>query len=162
MRRVVWPRYGAFEELIDERLGVTHLIDLTILYHNQENALSIFDIAKGIRREPVYFLYRVYEIYDESEPIISEREPSNHYTRISRKNICLEWLQSLWKEKEQILDEFYSDQNKFFQTYGNGKKVDLSYLKILFVHTFYIVVSFVLVCASYLSYNAASQQFLNH
>lgn len=151
----MWPRYGAFEELADVRLGVTHIVDLTILYADQDKTLSIIDIAKGIRREPVYFVYRVFELDrdddDDVSPII-DGSPQNEVRHLSRNRLNLEWLQNLWKEKEQIIEEFYSDQENFFQTYGTGRPIDLSYSKLFFIHIFFLSTMTALILSLYTLY----------
>lgn len=135
------------------------------MYKDQDDTLSIFDIAKGLRKEPVYLLYKVYEISNDNDDFksnSSEKETLNYYQRLNRKNINLEWFQSLWKEKEQILEDFYTDRNKIFQAYGNGRLVELSYLKVISIHIVYLVVTLSLASALYLSYSAVSKQLLNH
>ncbi|XP_074600000.1 acyl-CoA:lysophosphatidylglycerol acyltransferase 1-like [Brevipalpus obovatus] len=157
LKRVVWPRYGAFEELADVRLGVTHIVDLTILYADQDKTLSIIDIAKGIRREPVYFVYRVFELDcddddDDDVSPITDGSPQNELRHTARNRLNLEWLQNLWKEKEQLIEDFYSDQENFFQTYGNGRPIDLSYSKLFFIHIFFISIMTAIILSLYTLY----------
>ncbi|XP_015786795.1 acyl-CoA:lysophosphatidylglycerol acyltransferase 1 [Tetranychus urticae] len=186
LNRTVWPRYGAFDELLDERIGITHIVDLTILYCDQENPITIFDIAKGIKPEPVYFLFRVYEIThdildDESlnsdENESSKNDLSNgsaslpfvnistgtatslsQVYKIKRSKLNIEWLRNLWKEKEQIMNEFYTDKESFFKTYGPGRRVDLAISKIIAVHLFYISTFIIFVYCCIFLYNLIISQ----
>ena len=191
LNRTVWPRYGAFEELLDERIGITHIVDFTILYCDQENSISIFDIAKGIKPEPVYILFKIYEITDDivcDENVnmdtistilcetnkLTDQQPngsSNYHStpfanistgmatsspqvyRIKRSKINIEWLRSLWKEKESLMNEFYTDKESFFKTYGPGRRVDLSLSKIFAIHIFYIIIFTIFVYCSHFLYN---------
>lgn len=48
-QHVTHPRFKAFKDLIGPDIRVTHIVDVTLLYRNQEDPLSILDIAFGGR-----------------------------------------------------------------------------------------------------------------
>lgn len=48
-QHVTHPRFKAFKDLIDPEIRVTHIVDVTLLYRDQKNPLSILDIAFGGR-----------------------------------------------------------------------------------------------------------------
>lgn len=121
LKHVTWPRYGAFNDLIDKRLGVTHIVDLTIIYPHLEETLSIIDILKGDRPADVQMIYRIFPL-DEIEP-------------------TSEWLNQIWKDKEQTMANFYENQQKFLSTQIKFNEVKLSLGKAITINIFYLLLS---------------------
>lgn len=117
---VTHPRFGAFKDLIDPSVGVTHIIDTTLLYDDIKNPLSILDIAFGTRKEPVILNYKVYQR--------SEINPTE------------EWLRNIWLEKDRLMTRFYEDRDSVYRQFeGTLRVAQLDWYKVLSVHLFYLL-----------------------
>lgn len=120
---VTHPRFGAFKDLMDPSVGVTHIVDATLMYDNIENPLSILNIALGNRKEPAILHYKVYE-----------RE---------RINPSDEWLRNIWLEKDKMLEKFYEDRDKVLSSFESTlRTAALDWYKLLSVHLFYLLVCY--------------------
>jgi len=91
LTNVTYPRFGAYSELIDPTLGVTHVVDLTIGYDDPDRPPSIVDILGGRRVSEVHFYYRIHPV-DEEGAVRSEK-----------------WLREQWQLKDRILGEHYAE-----------------------------------------------------
>ena len=119
LRHLTWPRSGAFLDVMDTSVGITHIVDMTLLYKDQIDTVTIVDIAMGRRSQPVYFHYRVFEVL----PGVSYDE---------------NWLNARWMEKEQIMKCFYESPEEFFRTKaGSLRPVELNYAKLVSIQIFY-------------------------
>lgn len=123
---VTHPRFGAFKDLIDPSVEVTHIVDATLLYDDIKNPLSILDIAMGSRKEPALLHYKVYKR--------SEINPTE------------EWLRNIWLEKDKLLQQYYEDRSKAFERFeGTMRSAKLDWLKVFTVHLFYLLVCYLIV-----------------
>jgi len=135
---VTHPRFGAFKDLIDPSVGVTHIVDATLLYDDIEDPLSILDIGLGNRSEPAILHYRLFKR--------SEINPNE------------EWLRKIWMEKEDLLKKFYEDRSSFLTKVEHTIRViRLDWFKILAVHLFYLLVCYL---AIFRLFNATSTTML--
>ncbi|KAI1309006.1 Acyl-CoA:lysophosphatidylglycerol acyltransferase 1 [Halotydeus destructor] len=124
LKHLTWPRAGAFYDLADESVGITHVVDMSVLYANQDAPISIGDIIFGLRPGPVFFHYRVFE----RSPDIPLDE---------------KWLNERWLEKEQLMHEFYTDKEHFLAKNSNSMRpIELSWLKMISIHVFYLAVCY--------------------
>lgn len=131
---VTHPRFGAFKDLIDPSVDVTHIVDATILYDDITNPLSILDITLGGRKEPVLIHYKVYNR--------SEINPTE------------EWLRNIWLEKDKLLRQYYEDRDSVYKRFGNClRSAKLDWLKVVTIHLFYLLVCYLTV---YRLFNATS------
>lgn len=122
-RYVTHPRFGAFKDLIDPSVNVTHIIDATLLYDDIKNPLSILDIALGNRKEPAILNYKVYER--------------------NQINPTEEWLRNIWLEKDRLLQQYYEDRSSFYKRFeGTLRTARLDWFKVLAVHLFYLLVCY--------------------
>lgn len=113
LSHLTWPRTGAFLDLTEGNLGLTHIVDLTILYLSQRQCCTILDIALGRNSQPIYFYYRIFEV----EPDVAYDE---------------NWLNQRWLEKEELMKSFYSDPEEFLRTKaGQLRPVKLSLIKLI-------------------------------
>lgn len=120
---VTHPRFGAFKDLIDQSVEVTHIVDATLLYDDIRNPLSILDIALGNRKEPAILNYKIYE-----------REKINPNE---------EWLRNIWLEKDKLLQQYYEDRASFYKRFeGTLRTAKLDWFKVLSVHLFYLLVCY--------------------
>lgn len=123
---VTHPRFGAFKDLIDPSVNVTHIVDATLLYDDIRNPLSILDIAMGTRKEPTILNYKVYKR--------SEINPTE------------EWLRNLWLEKDKLLQRYYDNRESVYEQFnGTMRAVRLDWFKVLTVHLFYLLVCYLTV-----------------
>lgn len=123
---VTHPRFGAFKDLIDPSLNVTHIVDTTLFYDDIKKPLSILDIALGTRKEPVILKYRIY----------------------NRNSIVLdeEWLRNLWLEKDKLLQRYYHDRNSVYdQIVGTLRTIKLNWIKLIMVQIFYLLIFYMIV-----------------
>lgn len=135
---VTHPRFGAFKDLIDPSVNVTHIVDATLLYDDIRNPLSILDIALGNRKEPAILHYKVYNR--------SEINPSE------------EWLRNIWLEKDKLLKKYYEDRDSAFERFeGSMRSLKLDWFKVLAVHIFYLLVCYLTI---YRLFNATSVTML--
>lgn len=145
---MVWPRYKAFEEMLNQKIGITHLVDLTVIYPDPENPISILDIAKGLKEAKVYFIYKIYKIEDENEISFEESgDGENNFEKIYRNSISEEWLRNLWLKKEQQIESFYQDKNQFLKNVEPLIMINLSLKKLILIHFFYLA-SFIIIIYS--------------
>lgn len=122
-RYVTHPRFGAFKDLIDPSVDVTHIVDATLLYDDIKNPLSILDIALGNRKEPAILNFKVYER--------------------SKINPTEEWLRNIWLEKDKLLQQYYEDRGRVYKRFeGSLRAAKLDWLKVLSVHLFYLSVCY--------------------
>ena len=155
LKHVIWPRYGAFEELVDSRVGVTHIVDLTVMYLDPQNQVSLFNILRGDRKESVKYFFRVFEVDDSPVNDGSVSSSDREISVVTREELNREWLQNLWIEKEEIMENFYSNREKFYLTHGLGRRVQLSYSKIFLIyliHLFLLIIPII-----YLFYHSGHQ-----
>jgi len=123
---VTHPRFGAFKDLIDPSVEVTHIVDATLIYDDLRDPLSILDIALGTRKEPAILKYKVYER--------------------SKINPTEEWLRNLWIEKDKLLEQYYRDRETTLKQFeGTMRSIKLDWLKVLVVHLFYSLVCYLTV-----------------
>ncbi|CAG2163862.1 unnamed protein product [Oppiella nova] len=122
---VTYPRFGAYNEVMESEAGITHVVDLTIAYEDLQNPLSIVDIGRGNRKSAVVFNYRIYDV-NQTPDIKTE-----------------EWLNKVWKEKEELLLKYYTDRQSLLNTLHEFNVVSLSWLKIIGVHVFHLSFWFV-------------------
>lgn len=123
---VTHPRFGAFKDLIDPSVEVTHIVDATLLYDDIKNPLSILDIALGNRKEPALLHYKVYKR--------SEINPTE------------EWLRNIWLEKDKLLQQYYEDRGKALERFESTmRSAKLDWLKVFTVHLFYLLVCYLIV-----------------
>lgn len=123
---VTHPRFGAFKDLIDPSVEVTHIVDATLLYDDIKNPLSILDIALGSRKEPALLHYKVYKR--------SEINPTE------------EWLRNIWIEKDKLLQQYYEDRGKAMERFESTmRSAKLDWLKVFTVHLFYLLVCYLVV-----------------
>lgn len=122
-RYVTHPRFGAFKDLIDPSVEITHIVDATLLYDDIRNPLSILDIALGTRKEPAILNYKVYKR--------SEINPTE------------EWLRTIWLEKDKLLQQYYEDRSSVYKRFENTMRAaKLDWFKLLSVHLFYLLVCY--------------------
>lgn len=118
---VTHPRFGAFKDLIDPEVNVTHIVDATLLYNDIRNPPSVLDIVLGNRAENAVIHYRVYER--------AKISPSE------------EWLRNIWLEKEKLIQHYYEDRESVYKYFGNSiRTAKLDWVKVICVHLFYMVV----------------------
>lgn len=117
LRNVVWPRVGAFKDLTDKRLGITHIVDLTIIYPSLDQAISLVDILFGREPTPVYFIYRVYNLND--------------------IELNDEWLNELWKKKDDCIQRFYDDKQSFLKSETKIREVQMQWSKMLLINVIF-------------------------
>lgn len=120
---VTHPRFGAFKDLIDPSVGVTHIVDATLIYDDIKDPISIIDIGLGNKKEPAILHFKVYKR--------SEINPTE------------EWLRNIWLEKDKMLAKYYEDRatnlKKFAKTFRVAK---LDWFKTLSIHLFYLLVCY--------------------
>lgn len=120
---VTHPRFGAFKDLIDPSVDVTHIVDATLLYDDIKNPLSILDIAMGNRKEPAILHYKIYER--------------------SKINPTEEWLRNIWLEKDKLLQKYYEDRDSVYRRFeGTMRTAKLDWFKVLSIHLFYLLVCY--------------------
>lgn len=120
---VTHPRFGAFKDLIDPSVDVTHIVDATLLYDDIKNPLSILDIAMGNRKEPAILNYKIYER--------------------SKINPTEEWLRNIWLEKDKLLQQYYEDRDSVYRQFeGTMRTGRLDWFKVLSLHLFYLLVCY--------------------
>lgn len=117
---VTYPRYRAYSELLEPAVGITHVVDLTIGYEDIQNPLTIVDIGCGNRKSKVIFNYRIYSVAD-TEDIRSEQ-----------------WLNKVWKDKEALLHQYYTDRTQLLNSFKEFNVVSLNWLKVIAIHCFYL------------------------
>ncbi|XP_054164544.1 acyl-CoA:lysophosphatidylglycerol acyltransferase 1-like [Oppia nitens] len=120
LSHVTYPRFGAYSELMESDVGVTHVVDLTIGYEDLQNPQTILDIARGHKKSYVLFNYRIFDIRKNPE-IRTEQ-----------------WLNQIWREKEELLFKYYTDKQSVLQTLQKFNIVTLSWIKIIAIHGFYL------------------------
>lgn len=130
---VTYPRFRAFKDLMDLSVGITHIVNATLLYDNINNPLSILDTALGNRKEPAILHYMVHE-----------RETINPSD---------EWLRDIWLEKDKFLEKFYEDRDKVLNSFdGTLRTASLNWYKLFSIHLFYLLVCYLtmyrLLCAT--------------
>lgn len=124
LQHLTWPRAGAFHDMCDQSLGVTHVVDLTLLYDSQQDPISISDIIFGTRPGPIYFYYRTFQVDNVHE-------------------LDEQWLHNRWLEKEQLLAEFYHDKQQFLQAKAKElRPIELNWIKMINIHLFYLAVNY--------------------
>lgn len=122
-RYVTHPRFGAFKDLIDPSVGVTHIVDATLMYDDINNPPSILDIVFGNKKEPAVLHYKVYKR--------SEINPTE------------EWLRNIWLEKDKLLNKYYEDRASVLKRNEDSFRVaSLDWFKILSVHLFFFLVCY--------------------
>lgn len=110
---MTWPRTGAFLDLTEGALDLTHIVDLTILYPDQEKATSILDIVLGRHPQQIYFHYRIFELT--ADGMYGEN-----------------WLNERWLEKEALMKSFYDNPDHFLRTKaGVLRPIQMSYFRLL-------------------------------
>lgn len=120
---VIHPRYGAFRDLMDPSVGVTHIVDATLMYDDIRNPLSILDIGFGNKKEAVLLHHKVYDR--------SQIEPSE------------EWLRKIWFEKDKLLERYYEDRDSVYKMIdGTLRVLRQDWLKIIAVHLFHLLVCY--------------------
>ena len=126
LQHLTWPRSGAFLDATDGSVGITHIVDLTILYQDLEDTVTILDIAMGRRPQPVYFHYRIFEVTD--DVTLDEH-----------------WLNARWVEKEALMKSFYDDQSEFIRSKCSSglRPVQIDYFRLIMIQVFYFVSSYV-------------------
>ena len=117
---VTYPRFGAYTELMDPSVGITHVVDLTIAYEDIQNPLTIVDIGCGSRKSKVLFRYRIFDA-NETKDIRSEQ-----------------WLNKLWLEKEELLLNYYQNREAYTKDMTDANMVSLNWLKVFAIHLFYL------------------------
>lgn len=123
---VTHPRFGAFKDLIDPSVNVTHIVDATLLYDDIKNPLSILDIAMGNRKEPTILNYKVYKR--------SEINPTE------------EWLRKIWLDKDELLKRYYEDRDSVRKQFADSmRSATLDWIKVVTVHLFYLLVCYLTV-----------------
>lgn len=131
---VTHPRFGAFKDLIDPSVGVTHIVDTTLFYNDIKNPLSVLDITLGTRKEPAILNYKLYKR--------SEINPTE------------EWLRNIWLDKDKRLAKYYENRSSFVKLIEHSMRVaKLDWFKILAVHLFYLLVCYL---AIFRLFNATS------
>jgi hypothetical protein len=126
MFHVTYPRFGAYNDIMSPEVGITHIVDLTIIYEDIQNPLSILDIARGNSKSKVIFYYRIFEV-KKIEDIRTEQ-----------------WLNKRWKEKEDFLQKYYTDKNALLKSLNHLNVVSLNWIKVLGIHCFYLSFWFIL------------------
>lgn len=122
LKNLVWPRFGAFQDLIDKRIGITHFMDVTIIYPNIQKPFTMIDVLLGVDSyTPVYMIYRVYDLQD--------IEPTN------------EWLNELWKQKDEMISSFYEDPERVLQKYPLIRRVELNWRQLWMVNVVYFTMA---------------------
>lgn len=112
-------------DLTEGALDLTHIVDLTILYPNQETAISVIDIVLGRRPQQIYFHYRVFELT--SDGIYGEK-----------------WLNERWIEKEALMKSFYDNPDDFLRTKaGVLRPIQMSYCRLVLSNIFMLMGFFV-------------------
>lgn len=120
---VTHPRFGAFKDLIDPEVGVTHIVDATLLYDDLRNPPSIIDIVLGTRKQNAIIHYKVYDR--------KQIEPNE------------EWLRKIWLEKEKLLQHYYEDRESVYSYLGRSiRSGKLDWVKVISVHIFYLIVCY--------------------
>ena len=113
LQHLTWPRTGAFLDLTEGSLDISHIVDMTILYPDQEKATSILDILLGRHAQQIYFHYRVFET--RSDGVYGEN-----------------WLNERWLEKEALMKSFYENPDEFIRTKaGVLRPITMSYPRLL-------------------------------
>lgn len=126
LQHLTWPRTGAFLDLTEGALDITHIVDLTVLYPDQEKAASILDIMWGQKAQQVYFHYRVFELT--SDGVYGES-----------------WLNDRWLEKEALMKSFYQNPDEFLRTKaGNLRPIQMSFWKLL-IYNIIMMIGFCIV-----------------
>ena len=120
---VTHPRFGAFKDLIDPSVGVTHIVDATLIYDNIKDPISILDIGLGNKKEPAILNFKVYKR--------SEINPTE------------EWLRNIWLEKDKMLTKYYEDRTDILKKFAKTFRVaKLDWFKTLSIHLFYLLVCY--------------------
>jgi len=101
-------------------VGITHIADLTIMYEDIHNPLSIVDIALGNRKSKVIFYYRIFDAKN-IEDIRTE-----------------EWLNIRWREKEELLHKYYTNKDALLKSLNELNVVSINWIKVLGIHCFYL------------------------
>lgn len=129
---LLWPRLGAFRDLVDKRVGITHILDVTIFYPWQfEGILDYF--LNFTKTTQIYYYNRIFEIIeedhcgDENSQALTVMKSGTDQHKLVRKSKVLrsqldkDWLFKIWMEKEALMDEFFSDQDTFLSTHPPRK-----------------------------------------
>lgn len=122
---VTHPRFGAFKDLVDPCLNVTHIVDATLLYDDIKNPPSLLDIACGTRKEPVILRYKLYK---REEVAFTE-----------------EWLRNLWLDKDKFVKQFYTDRKTVYNSLNSMRSIEQDWTKLFAVHLFYLLVFYMVV-----------------
>lgn len=61
---VLWPRLGVFMAMVDRSVGMTHIMDVTILYPWTTDDGSLEYAFNFTKTMEIYYYYRIYEIID--------------------------------------------------------------------------------------------------
>ena len=132
---VTHPRFGAFKDLIDPSVGVTHIVDATMFYNDIRNPPSILDIVLGTKREPAILDYKLYKL--------SEINPTE------------QWLRNIWLEKDKALAKYYEgERSNLLRRFESTLRVaSVDWFKLLAVHLFYLLVCYL---AIFRLFNATS------
>lgn len=137
-RYVTHPRFGAFKDLIDPSVNVTHIVDATLMYEDIKDPVSIFDIVLGSRKEAAILHYKVYNR--------NEIEPNE------------QWLRNIWLEKDKLLQRYYEDRDSAYRELCQSLRcAKLDWIKVIFVHIFYLIVCYL---AVYRLFNATSETMI--
>lgn len=126
LKYLTWPRTGAFTDITDGHVYLTHIVDLTILYLDQRACTTILDIALGRNSQPIYFHYKIFEV----RPDVAYDET---------------WLNQRWLEKEQLMKSFYDNPDEFIRTKaGTLRPSKLSFVVLIFNQICILVGCFVM------------------
>lgn len=130
---VTHPRFGAFKDLIDGNVGVTHIVDATLLYNDIRKPVSILDIVLGNRKELALLHCKIYS-RDEVDP--SE-----------------DWLRKLWLQKDKFMQNYYDNPGKQSVKHKVHHTSKIDWIKVILVHIFFLAVCYITI---YRLFNATS------
>lgn len=135
LANVVYPRWRAIADLLAPEIGLTHLVDLTILYPG--HPIGIFELLIDVPKEPIILLYKIFEITDEGDSVMSH-EYHPYIKQIPRSRITNDWLVSLWKEKDQLIDLYNTNKVEFMRIHGASERhIEVSFFMLFCTHIVY-------------------------
>lgn len=125
LHNVLYPRTKAFNELVDDSVKFTHIIELTIIYPEQGSEPTLQDIVMGIKPITVYFHYRVHDL------------------RNGMRGINEDWLRKKWQEKNNLIDHFYKNRETFMKFARVRRNIELDESLVFRSHLFFASVCFI-------------------
>jgi len=126
LSNVLYPRFGAYSEIMDPLVGITHVVDLTIAYEDIEDTPSMAKLTYSDKNTKILLNYRIFDV-KQTLDIRSE-----------------EWLNMVWRDKEIFMQKFYADREGLLSSLTQFNVVTHNRFKVFIINLFYILFWFVI------------------